>query len=76
MKNVLGHFLKQIRKKEDLNLTTMARRLGIGTAELSGVESSKYRFDYELYRKIKREFNLSMDELQDLQEIFVILNQE
>ncbi len=50
MRNDLGRFLKEIRKREGLNLTTMGRRLEIGTARLSGIENSRYRFDYDLYQ--------------------------
>lgn len=65
--NSLTIFLKQLRlKNNNERLSDMAKRLGISASYLSSIETNKRKLNNKLFEKIKKEYNLTSSEVNEL----------
>ena len=64
-------FTQELRWKERINMKTMASHLGIHMSYLSVVECGKRRIPTEWEEKIRSRYNLTKEESERLERIFI-----
>lgn len=65
MKRTFGHFLNNLRVKNNLTLTQLGAKLGIDSGALSKIENGKRQLDVKKLPLIAKTFNLDLSEIKD-----------
>jgi transcriptional regulator with XRE-family HTH domain len=65
MRTTFGEYIRLLRNESKLNLTQLAAKLNLDSANLSKIENGKRDFDEKRLPKLAKIFKLSLTELRD-----------
>lgn len=65
MKTTFGEYIRLLRKEKQMNLTQLAAKLNLDSANLSKIENGKRDFDEKRLPKLAKIFKLNLKELRN-----------